>query len=513
MNGAEATLATLADAGVDACFANPGTSEMQMVAAFDREPRVRPILALFEGVVTGAADGYARVAGKPAATLLHLGAGLGNGVANLHNAKKGYSPIVNLVGDHAVHHQPYDAPLASDILGIARPVSVWAKASTTADTLVALSAEAVAASQGALPGPATLTVPADAAWSPATGRSAPRPVPARGVPSAERIEALAKRLRGAKKPVVLMGSLACTDRGIRAAGRLSALGWRVMTDTFISRLPRGAGRYAPDRMMYFGEMALADLAGSDLLVLAGTKLPVAFFAYPAMPSVLVPEGCETAVLAEVEEDAVAALEALADAAGAPERFATVDGTQPGAASGELTAYSVGESLSRHMPDHALVCDDAVTAGLPIFMQTKCARPHDWMMLTGGAIGWAMPAAIGAGVAAPDRKVVSLTGDGAGAYTVQSLWTMARENLDVTVVVFANHSYRILNIEMARTGSGQAGPRASQLLDLSHPKMSWCDLAKGFGVPATRCTDAPGFDEAFAKAMHEPGPKLIEAVFG
>jgi acetolactate synthase-1/2/3 large subunit len=511
MNGAEATLATLAEAGVEACFANPGTSEMQMVAAFDREPRVRPVLALFEGVVTGAADGYARVAGKPAATLLHLGAGLGNGVANLHNARKGYSPIVNLVGDHAVPHQPHDAPLSSDILGIAWPVSVWAKASTTADTLAALAAEAVAASQGALPGPATLTVPADAAWSPAAGPAAPRPVPARGAPAAERVETLATAIRAARKPVVLLGSLACTERGVRAAGRLSALGVRTMVDTFVSRLPRGAGRFAPDRMLYFGEMALADLAGTDLLVLAGTRTPVAFFAYPGMPSVLVPEGCRTAILAEVEEDAVAALEALADAAGAPETFATVDLGEPAAASGELTAYSIGDSLSRHVPDHALICDDAVTAGLPVFMQTKAARPHDWMMLTGGAIGWAMPAAIGAAVAAPARKVVSLNGDGAGAYTVQSLWTLAREGLDVTVVVFANHSYRILNIEMARTGSGQAGPRARRLLDLSDPKMNWCDLAKGFGVPAVRCTDAQGFDQAFARAMAEPGPKLIEAM--
>jgi acetolactate synthase-1/2/3 large subunit len=264
-------------------------------------------------------------------------------------------------------------------------------------------------------------------------------------------------------------------------------------------------------MLYFGEMALADLAGTDLLVLAGTRTPVAFFAYPGMPSVLVPEGCRTAILAEVEEDAVAALEALADAAGAPETFATVDLGEPAAASGELTAYSIGDSLSRHVPDHALICDDAVTAGLPVFMQTKAARPHDWMMLTGGAIGWAMPAAIGAAVAAPARKVVSLNGDGAGAYTVQSLWTLAREGLDVTVVVFANHSYRILNIEMARTGSGQAGPRARRLLDLSDPKMNWCDLAKGFGVPAVRCTDAQGFDQAFARAMAEPGPKLIEAM--
>ena len=337
---------------------------------------MRPVLCLFEGVVTGAADGYARVAGKPAATLLHLGAGLGNGVANLHNAKKGYSPMVNLIGDHAVHHQPHDAPLSSDILGIARPVSVWTKASTTADTLASVCAEAVAASQGALPGPASLTVPADAAWTEATGPAKPRPVAcSRRRRRQPALKVIAAALKSAKKPVILLGSLACTERGIAAAGRLSALGWRTMVDTFITKLPRGAGRFAPDKMLYFGEMALMDLDGSDLLVLAGTHTPVAFFAYPDKPSVLVPPGCDVQVLAEVEEDAVAALEALADAAGAPAQIKLVEAADVGAtASGELTAYSIGESLTRHMPDHAVVCDDAVTAGLPIFQQTKGGSP-------------------------------------------------------------------------------------------------------------------------------------------
>ena len=513
MNGAQAILRTLADAGVDACFSNPGTSEMQMVAAFDREPRVRPVLCLFEGGVTGAADGYARIAGRPASTLLHLGAGLANGGANLHNARRAASPIVNIVGDHATYHRVHDAPLTSDIAGLARPLSVWVGSPETADQAVDLAAEAVVRSQGPTPGPATLILPADCAWSESAGATAPRaPTPPPAV-AGDRVELMARRLREAAKPALLLGSPACTERGLAAAGRLAALGWRVLTDTFVRRQPRGAGRFAPDRMLYFGEMAVADLAGTDLLVLVGTKTPVAFFAYPDAPSVLLPEGCVAETLASPEEDAVAALEALADAAAAPARFVPVAYEAPAADTGELTVYAVGASIARHMPENAVVSEDAVTAGLPIYQQTRGARPHDWLFLTGGAIGQAIPAAVGAAIARPGAKVLSLNGDGAAAYTLQALWTIAREGLDVTTVVFANGAYRILNIELARTRSGQAGPAARRLLDLSDPRMDWCALAKGFGVPGVRADTAEAFDAALARAMAEPGPHFIEAVVG
>lgn len=513
MNGAEAILRTLADAGVDACFSNPGTSEMQMVAAFDREPRVRPVLCLFEGVATGAADGYARIAGRPASTLLHLGAGLANGGANLHNARRAGAPIVNIVGDHATYHRVHDAPLTSDIAGLARPLSVWVGSPETADQAVALAADCLAASQGPTPGPATLILPADCAWSESAGpiaaRAAPQPAPVAG----ERVDALARRLREAKMPALLLGSPACTERGLSAAGRIAGLGVRVLCDTFVSRLPRGAGRFAPDRMLYFGEMALADLAGVDLLALIGTKVPVAFFAYPDAPGVLLPEGAAAETLASPVEDAAGALEALADALSAPARFVPVAAETPGADTGELTVYAIGASIARHMPEGGVVSDDAVTAGLPVYNQTKGAAPHDWLMLTGGAIGQGIPAAIGAAVARPGAKVLSLNGDGAAAYTLQGLWTMAREKLDVTTVVFANGAYRILGIELARTRSGQAGPAARRLLDLGDPRMDWCALARGFGVSAVRCDTAEAFDAALARAMTEPGPHFIEAVVG
>jgi acetolactate synthase-1/2/3 large subunit len=516
MNGAEATLKTLADCGVQACFANPGTSEMQMVAAFDREPRVRSVLCLFEGVATGAADGYGRMAGKPAATLLHLGPGLANGGANLHNARRAYTPLVNIVGDHATYHRQHDAPLQSDIESLARPHSTWVKSAEPADDAPRLAAEAVAASCGPPGGVATLILPADSAWSETKGDRAQVALPlhryAIPAPSSQ-VEAAARAVKAAKKPLLLLGSLACDERALVAAARLSAAGVRIMTDTFTSRLPRGAGRFAPDRMAYFGEMALADLAGVDLMLLAGTKAPVAFFAYPAMPSVLVPEGCKVETLSCLHEDAAAALEALADGLGAKKRTANQAFHMPDKPQGDLTAYAVGDSIARWAPEETIICDDAVTAGTPIFMQTRSAKPHDWLMLTGGAIGIGMPLAVGAAVAAPDRKVLSLNGDGAGAYTLQSLWTLAREGLDVTVVVFANHAYRILNIELMRTRSGAAGPAANRLLDLGDPRLDWVALSKGFGVPAVRCATAEDFDTALAHALATPGPHFIEAAMG
>ncbi len=514
MNGAEAILRTLANNGVEVCFSNPGTSEMQLVSAFDREPRVRPVLCLFEGVATGAADGYARMTGKPGSTLLHLGVGLSNGSANLHNARRAYSPIVNIVGDHATYHRALDAPLTSDIAGLAWPNSVWVKTGETPDEAVALTSEAIVASQTGACGTATLILPADCTWSEASGTGPVVTAPARARPDAGRILEIARALKAAKKPMILVGSGALTEQGVIAAGRIALCGVRIVIDAFIARQPRGAGRYAPDRMPYFGEMALADLQGVDLMVLASTKTPVAFFAYPATPSVLVPEGCALETLATPDEDAVFALQALADLLAAPEQPVLEDRfVSEKVPTGELTAFSIGKSINRYMPDHAIISDDAVTAALPIYMKTKGARPHDWLCLTGGAIGQGIPVAIGAAIAAPQRKVLCLTGDGAGAYTVQGLWTMVRENLDVVVVVFANHAYQVLNFELARTKSGNAGPQARQLLDIGNPRMDWVSIAKGFGMSAVRCETAECFDAVLARAIAETGPMLIEALMG
>ncbi|MGI8839258.1 MAG: acetolactate synthase large subunit [Caulobacteraceae bacterium] len=508
MNGADALLETLALNGVAACFANPGTSEMQLVSALDRQPAVRPVLCLFEGVATGAADGYGRMTGRPACTLLHLGPGYANGAANLHNARRAFTPVINIIGDHATWHRAFDAPLTSDIAALAAPNSLWVRAARSADEVGALASEAVAASYGPPGGPVSLILPADCAWSPSAARGPRVETPLRAAVGPARVERVARRLRAAGKPVLLLGSGACGEAALSDAGRIAA-GARVLTDTFIARQARGAGRFAPDRMMYFGEMALADLEGVDLMVLVETTAPVAFFAYAGRPSVLVPDGCETVTLAGRGEDGARALSDLADSLSAgPGEGQPV--TRPDAPIGSLTPAAAGAAIARHLPEGAIVSDDSVTSGQAILGLTRGAAPHDWLGLTGGAIGQGIPLALGAAVACPDRKIVSLNGDGAAMYTVQGLWTAAREGLDVTVVVFANQAYRILGIELGRTGAGNPGPAASRLLRLDEPAIDWVAVARGLGIPGRRCETAEAFDAAFARAMAEPGPHFIEA---
>jgi acetolactate synthase-1/2/3 large subunit len=349
MNGAEALIATLADNDVTACFANPGTSEMQFVSALDREPRMRPVLCLFEGVATGAADGYGRMAGRPACTLLHLGPGYGNGLANLHNARRAGTPVVNVVGDHATYHRAHDAPLNSDIAAIVAPNSRWVRSAETADEAAAFAAEAVAASYGPPGGPVSLILPADTAWTEAAGKGPILARPERPGVDGEAVETAARAVRAARQPAILLGGGACGEQGLRAAARLKAAGVRVLIDTFVARLPRGAGRFAPDRMQYFGEMAVKDLAGTDLLLLAETKTPVAFFAYPDKPSVLLPEGCVPQTLASPAQDGAAALQALADALGAPEAGAPEPLARPGAAGGRASGL---RRRRRSSPAHA-----------------------------------------------------------------------------------------------------------------------------------------------------------------
>ncbi len=511
MNGADALITTLVANEVTACFANPGTSEMQFVAALDGVPAMRPVLCQFEGVATGAADGYGRIAGKPACTLLHLGPGYGNGLANLHNARRAFTPIINVVGDHATYHRQYDAPLNSDIPTIVKANSIWVRSADSPETVASITAEAVAASFGPPGGPVSLILPADSAWLPASGDPVMAQKPVRPAPSGAAVEAAAKAIRAAKNPVVLIGGQACLAEGVAQAARLQAVGVTVYSDTFIARTPRGAGSFAPKRMQYFGEQALAELAGVDLMVYAGTTMPVAFFAYPNRPSVLIPEGCETLTLVERAEDSVAGLAALADALRAPKQGPVQPLALPDVApTGKLTAYTVGVSIARHAPEGAIFCDDAVTSGAGIAAAAATARPHDVLALTGGAIGIGLPLAIGAAVAAPDRKVLSLNGDGSAMYTIQALWTMARENLDITVVVFANYTYRILNIEMQRTGAGDAGPSARKLLELGDPNIDFVAVARGLGLPAVSCSTAEAFETAFASAMVQRGPMFIEA---
>jgi acetolactate synthase I/II/III large subunit len=510
--GADTLVATLADHGVTACFANPGTSEMHLVQALDREPRIKSVLCLFEGVATGAADGFARMSGKPAMTLLHLGPGYANGAANIHNARRAFAPMINVIGDHATYHRELDAPLSSDIETLVKPNSRWVGLVDAALTTGDRAATAYTQSMGPPAAPVSLILPADSAWSEGGPRPPVHAAPGMSLVDPQVIEDIADAINLASKVVILINGPALYDEAaLVTMSRLKAAGVRVMCDTFVGRLSRGTGRFGPDRMAYFAEMAMDDLAGVDLMILAGTAEPVAFFAYPGKPSILVPDGCQTMVLSERSEDTAEALAALADALDAPEAPAAPARVIPDAPAGKITPYTCAASLSRHMPDNAIISDDAVTAGLPHFMATQLAAPHDWLFLTGGAIGQGLPLAVGAAVAAPDRKVIALTGDGAGMYTLQALWTMARERLPIVTVVFANRSYRILNIEMGRTGAGQPGPAAQAMLSLDNPTLDWVKLAQGQGVGAVSCATAEAFDVALARAMTNDGPVLIEAV--
>ncbi|WFU45670.1 acetolactate synthase large subunit (plasmid) [Bradyrhizobium sp. CB82] len=513
MNGAESLLRTLVGSGVEVCFGNPGTSEMHFVAALDRVDGMRTVLGLFEGAVTGMADGYGRMAEKPAATLLHLGPGLANGLANLHNARRAATPIVNIVGDHATYHAQYDAPLASDVHGFARPVSGWVHSSASARTVAADGARAV---QAALQYPgqiATLILPADTAWMEADHPAPALPRSMAATVSTEAIDQVAASLKSGRKTMLLIRGAALREAGLNAAGRISATtGARIACDTFAPRCQRGAGRVAVERIPYFAEQIVEFMKGTEQLILVGASPPVSFFAYPNKPSWCTPADCKISYLAHAHEDGPAALEALADAVKAARQPLHVGASsRPDIPTGPLTPETAGQVVAHFLPDNAIISDEGATAGGGMHRFAATIAPHDHLALTGGAIGQGIPVATGAAVACPDRKVICLHGDGGAMYTLQALWTQARESLDVTTVIFANRSYAILNIELARVGAGKAGPKAFSMLDLHNPVLDWVKLASGMGVEASRAGTVEEFASQFGSAMKNRGPRLVEVV--
>jgi acetolactate synthase I/II/III large subunit len=510
MNGAQALINTLVDGGVDVCFSNPGTSEMHFVAALDTVPKMRGVLALFEGVATGAADGYARIAGRPAAVLLHLGPGLGNGLANLHNARRAHVPMVVVVGDHATYHKKYDAPLESDIDALAGTVSGWVRRSEAAEDVGTDAAQAVAVSI-ASSSISTLMLPADASWSEGGSPASVLAVEPRGSDS-ELLPEVKEILLSGEPTVLMVGGDATRAPGLAAAARIAeTTGVRLLCETFPTRLERGAGIPAIERLGYFAEAAAAQLEGAKHLVLAGAKSPVSFFAYPGMPSDLVPDGCEVHVLAEYS-GATTALMTLADELAPGTEAPVAEPARPALPSGALTSASAADVIGALLPEGAIVVDESNTSG-PLLPQATAGAPaHDWLTLTGGAIGYGIPAAVGAAVAAPHRPVLCLESDGSAMYTISGLWTQARENLNVTTVLYNNSAYDILRIELQRVGAGSApGPNAQGLLDLSGPTMDFVKIAEGMGVPARRVTTAEELADALRHAFEEPGPHLIDAV--
>jgi acetolactate synthase I/II/III large subunit len=511
MNGAESLVRTLVGGGVDVCFANPGTSEMHFVAALDRVDGMRCILGLFEGVVTGAADGYARMSERPAATLLHLGPGMANGLANIHNANKASTPMVNIVGDHATYHRRYDAPLTTDIETAARPFSRWVKTSSDARSVAADGAAAIAAARTPPGQIATLILPADTAWNEGAGPAPVPPPPPPAAVSPASVAAAARVLRSGEPALLLLTGRALRARGLDLAGRIAVkTGARLMAQGSNARTERGRGRVFVERVPYVVDQAVKVLSGLRHIVLVGAKMPVAFFAYPDKPSMLAPPDCQGHVLARPEEDAIGALEALADELGARSTPAPVgDDPPPAAANGAITSDALGASLGALLPEDAIVVDEAVTTGRGFFAPTRSAAPHDWLSNMGGSIGMGMPVATGAAVACPDRKVIALEGDGSGMYTLQALWTQAREGLDVTTLVFANRSYAILRGELANVGAGNPGRKALDMLDLGHPDLDWVGLARAMGVPGARVATMAEFNHRLAEGIAAPGPFLVE----
>ncbi len=511
--GATALLETAAAAGVDVCFANPGTTEMPLVAALDRVPQVRAILGLFEGVCTGAADGYARLTRRPALTLLHLGPGFANGIANLHNARRARSAIVNLIGDQASWHLAADAPLTSDIVSLASPVSGWVRTAASAKAMPDDVADAIAAATGPPGKVATYILPADFQAEALDAHPvAVKPQPPPEAPT-ERIDAIAGKLRDAgPRGVLLLGGAALGEAGQRAAARIAAAtGARAIVETFPAVWERGAGLPAFERLPYFPEQARESLSQAELVVPVGALPPVAFFGYPGQPSDLAPKA-SVASLASPEDDVVATLEALASALGG-KPAAPADTPLPNAPTGPLDSATVGAALARCLPENSIVMDESATTGLPFYAMSAGAHRHTLMTLTGGAIGQGLPVATGAAIACPDRKVIAFQADGSGAYTLQALWTQARESLDVVTLLCSNRAYRILQVELARSGIAEPGPQARSLTQLDDPALDWSSLARGFGVPATRVETAEALAHALPRALAEPGPQLIEMIIG
>ncbi len=514
MNGAESLVRTLLKGGVDVCFANPGTSEMHFVGALDRVEGMRCVLGLFEGVCSGAADGYYRMTDRPASTLLHLGPGLANSAANLHNAKKAGSGIVNIVGEHALHHLQYDTPLTADIEGIARPFSHWVKTSPTSKTVAGDGALAIQAARVAPGQIATLILPADTAWGEADGVADTPDTPAPVGPANDAVVAAAKALQHGNASMLFLGGRALRARGLELAGKIAAkTGCRVQAAGGTARIERGAGRVATLRLHFVIETAQEQLKGITNMVLVGAKSPAAFFAYPGKPSVLTPADCETTTLCPVEGDPEASLEALAAELGAlREKAVGVSAAgRPARPTGKFTLEGLGQALGSTMPEGAIIVDESVTTGRGFFPYSAGAPPHDWLNNMGGSIGFGTPVAVGAAVACPNRKVIAMIGDGSAMYTIQSLWTMARESLDICVMIFSNRSYNILYSQLASVGVANPGPRAIDMLTLDRPTIDFRGMAKSLGMPGAQVHDLEGLTKELSNAMLQRGPYLIDVV--
>jgi acetolactate synthase I/II/III large subunit len=512
MNGAESLVRTLVAGGVKVCFANPGTSEIHIVAAFDRVAEMRCVLGLFEGVVTGAADGYARMAEKPACTLLHLGPGFANGMANLHNAYRARVPIINLVGQHATFHIHRDTPLASDIESIAKPYSQWFRTSTAAGQLCHDAAAAIVGARTPPGQIATLIVPADVAWGESASATSLLPIPDAPLVPADAVKRAVVMLHSEARTALLLSGNALYGRGLAAAGRIAATtGAKLLSPYPFTRMERGAGVPSVDRVPYILEQAKEQLKEFRQIILLGAHAPVAYFAYPGKDSVLTSPESEILVLAKPGENLIGALDALADSLSCPGQIspAQKQAELPQLPSGEITLAGVSAVVGALIPERTILVEESMTSGRGLMPATASSPPHEWLGNTGGSIGIALPLAIGAAIAAPERRILCLTADGSAMYTLQALWTMARESLKITTVVFANRTYAVLKREFSYLGVGEPGPQAKRMFEIGGPDLDWVQLAKGMGVPGTRVTSLESFAKALREGFESEGPTLIE----
>jgi len=510
VNGAESLVHTLVASGVDVCFSNPGTSEMHFVAALDRIPGMRCVLGLQENVVTGAADGYWRMAEKPACTLLHCGPGLANGLSGLHDARRARSGIVNIVGDQAVYHRPFDAPLTADTEGWARGASAWVRTSAKSADVGADAAVAVQVARTSPGQIATLVLPSDSSWNEGGVVAQALPVPA--VPQADphAIRNVAKLLREKKNVLLLMGGLALREGAQVQANRVAAAtGAKLLAEGSNGRIQRGRGRLPLDRVPYVNELAVKVLEPYDHIVLVNAKEPIGFFGYPGRPSQFWKPGAQIHVLSRNEHDAESALRALAEEIGAPPAAMPDVGARPDAPRGGLSPEGLAQSVAALMPEGSVIVDESVTYGRGFFPMTIAAPAHDWLQNCGGAIGYGPPVAVGAAIGAGGgRRVIALQADGSAMYTVQALWTQAREKLPVTTVLLSNRKYQILIGEYHNVGANP-GRTAMDMLDLGNPDIGWVQLANSLGVEAAQARTLEQLNDLMAQSFARPGPFLIE----
>jgi len=516
MTGAEILLKTAVKAGVEICFTNPGTTELPLVSAFDTVPGIRPILGLFEGCCTGAADGYGRMTEKAAMTLLHLGPGLGNGIANLHNARRARTPILNVIGEHATWHRSADSPLSMDIVALAESVSGWQRTSTVSQHLSQDTADAVtAASAGKV---ATLIVPSDVQWSESPDDEIHRPKAFDGFVEKEFIERAVELLRTEQKTALILGGWALRKRGLAAAARIKVkTGCDLISERAPARIERGVGIPATEFIPYFPRQALELLSQYQAVVLAGAEEPVTFFGWKGYESRLLNDNQDICQLKAAEKSLPQALENLADALGAPASVsATATGfsqvERPALPQGKLTAQYACLILAALQPENAIIVNESITSGAAYFPLGAGLPPHTLLMLPGGAIGYGIPCAVGAAIACPRRPVINFQADGSALYTVQALWMQARESLNITTLICSNRSYNILNIEFSRSGITSPGRYAQTLTDLSNPAIDWVQISQGMGVPAVAVDSCESLARELKIALDEHGPHLIEMVF-